>query len=108
MDCLLEAINPGVYILQIIFSSGWGRVSSHNIPVASERGRGEEKWGEGRKKEGEGKKKGERRRKKRKRGRKKGRGEEKDAQGREENILKGPGEGFNNVFALKTFPSTLK
>ena len=71
------------------------------------RGRAE-KRGEGKKKEGEGKKKGERRRKKRKRGRKKGGGEEKDARGREENILKGPGEGFNNVFALKTFPSTLK
>ena len=66
------------------------------------------KEGKGKKKWGERKNKGERRRKKRKRGRKMRGGEEKDARGSEENILKGPGEGFNNVFALKTFPSTLK
>ena len=50
--------------------SGWGRFSSHNICVASERVRGEEKMGRGeekgreeKKKEEEGKKKGERGRK---------------------------------------------
>ena len=34
--------------------------------------------------------------------------EEKYVRGREENIWKDPGEGFNNVIVLKTFPSTLK
>ena len=52
------------------------------------RGRGEEKGWERKKKEGEGKKK--------------------DAQGSEESIFKGAGEGFQQYYVLKTFPSTLK
>ena len=66
-----------------IFQVIWGRFSRHNIHVTSEkRGRGEEK------KEGEGKKKA--------------------VQGREESIFKGAGEGFQQCYVLKTFPSTLK
>ena len=64
--------------------------------------------GRGEEKRGRGEEKGREEKKKEEEGKKKGGGEEKDARGREENILKGPGEGFNNVFALKTFPSTLK
>ena len=34
--------------------------------------------------------------------------QKKDAQVREENIFKGAGEGFQQCYVLKTFPSTLK
>ena len=37
-----------------------------------------------------------------------GEGKKKDAQVRGENIFKGAGEGFQQCYVLKTFPSTLK
>ena len=49
----------GVYSSSIptpLFQVSWGRFSSHNIRIASLRGRGEEKAREGKKKEEEGKK----------------------------------------------------
>ena len=92
----------GVYILQIspppsppIFQVIWGRFSRHNIRVASQ-------------KEEEGKKNGEEGKEKGEEGKKEGKGKKKDAQGREENIFKGAGEGFQQYYVLKTFPSTLK
>ena len=39
---------------------------------------------------------------------KSGEGKNKDAQVRKENIVKGAGEGFQQCYVLKTFPSTLK
>ena len=51
------------------------------------KGEGKKKWGEGKKKEKEGKKKEEK-------------GKKNMCRGREENILKGPGEGFNNVLTM--------
>ena len=39
---------------------------------------------------------------------KRGEGKKKDAQVRKENIFKGAGEGFQQYYVLKTFPSTLK
>ena len=39
---------------------------------------------------------------------KEGEGKKKDEQGREENIFKCAGEGFQQCYVLKTFPSTLK
>ena len=59
------------------------------------RGRGEEKRGKGEEKGGKRKKKG-------------GEGKKKAVQGREESIFKGAGEGFQQCYVLKTFPSTLK
>ena len=73
----------------------WGRFSRHNIRVASQ-------------KEEEGKKNGEEGKEKGEEGKKEGKGKKKDAQGREENIFKGAGEGFQQYYVLKTFPSTLK
>ena len=59
-------------------------------------------------KEEEGKKNGEEGKEKGEEGKKEGKGKKKDAQGREENIFKGAGEGFQQYYVLKTFPSTLK
>ena len=82
---------PGGGFFQVI----WGRFSRHNIRVASQ-------------KEEEGKKNGEEGKEKGEEGKKEGKGKKKDAQGREENIFKGAGEGFQQYYVLKTFPSTLK
>ena len=66
----------GVYSSNIPPRSGWGRFSSHNIRVASERGRGEEKMGRGEEKRGRGEEK-------------RGRGEEKRGEGKKKMLGEG-------------------
>ena len=95
------------------FQVSWGRFSSHDICVASERGRGEEKGRDGKKKGGGEEKhnvltmlllvlktfpsslkmRGSQE-KKGKREERKGKGTKKAGHGREENIFKGAGEAF--------------